>query len=127
MPRTRQPDDPNELALVVQTIRSGLGGCLEWQSESLVVRIRNDPELGLLRPQHIRRDLIEAVRESADVVVQVVEARPEHANNYPFYYKVILRYDDFPFEVFVEMVLNDPDPEYPAVTIVNVHQQRRNG
>ena len=126
MPEFQEPADPVELALVVKALTSGLSDCVEWRDVSLMNRVRNDPGLGGLRPQHIRRDLIEAVAEFHGTVVQVREKRPEFVAVYPFYYKVILAYNEEPFEVFVELILNDPDPDCPSVTIVSVHAQRRN-
>ena len=123
MPHSLEPKDPAELALVVKALTSGLSDCVEWKDHLLLNRVRNDPGLGRLRPQFIRRDLIEAVGEFRDIVVQVPEKRPEFAAIHSFYYKVILSYDEKPFEVFVEMVLNDPDPDCPSVTIVSVHAQ----
>ena len=126
MPQSRKPEDPEELALVLKALRSGLTDWVEWQNEKLVKQVRNDPDMCRLRPQYIKKDLIEAVVERPDLVVQVRETRPEYMELWNFYYKFILCYEEVPHDVFVEMILNDLDPDLPAVTIVSVHPQRGN-
>ena len=52
---------------------------------------------------------------------QVAEKRPEYQDR-PFYYKVVLPLADLPRGLFVEIVLDDEDPDLPVVRIVNAHE-----
>ena len=46
-------------------------------------------------------------------------------NDREFYYKAVLTIEGFPHGVFVEAVMDDEDPDCPAVLLVNAHPQRR--
>jgi hypothetical protein len=120
-------DDPEEHALVVKALLDGLGHCVIWHDKGARL-VREDPELGGLTPAFIRREVIEFVRAQADaaaVVVQVSEQREGWRDAYRFYYKVILPVDGFKHGLFVEMRLTDDDREFPAVTIVRAHVERK--
>jgi hypothetical protein len=67
---------------------------------------------------------IEFVRGGGSIE-QVVEKRPEWKGEYRFYYKAILPINGFPHGVFVEIVLEDSDPDLPSVLLVSSHPQRR--
>jgi len=75
-----------------------------------------------LESKTIRKDVIGVAQNSPQKVIQVVETRPDFKDNYNFYYKVLLDYNNLPYQIFVELRLNDDDPDYPTVAIVNVHR-----
>jgi hypothetical protein len=116
------PRDPNKHALVVQAITCGVGGCCEWD-EKAARRTRSDPSLQGLTPEGVKEELTEYVRAGGEVI-QVEEKRREYSDR-AFYYKVILPVNGLRHGLFIEIVLDDDDPELPAVRIVNCHEQTR--
>jgi hypothetical protein len=54
----------------------------------------------------------------------VEETRPEYEDR-PFYYKAIIPVPEFRHGLFVEIVLDDDDPDLPTVRLVNAHEQKR--
>ncbi len=120
-------DDPDEHSLVLKALRDGLSNCVTWHERGARL-VREDPELQGLTPAFIRRAVIDFVRSQADAasaVRQVPEQRNEWRDEYRFYYKVILPVMGFGHGLFVEMRLADDDPEFPRVTIVRAHSQRK--
>jgi hypothetical protein len=117
------PRDPTEHALVVQAITCGVGGCCEWD-EKAAKRFRSAPPLPGLTPEGVKDDLVAYVQGGANRVVQVIEKRSEY-NDRRFYYKVILPMHGLRHGLFVEIVLDDEDPELPTVRIVDAHEQTR--
>jgi len=120
-------DDPEEHALVVKALLDGLGNCVIWHERGARL-VREDRELQGLTPAFIRREVIDFVRGQSDAgaaVVQVAEQREEWRGEYRFYYKVILPVDGLKHGLFVEMRLTDDDSEFPCVTIVRAHAQRK--
>jgi hypothetical protein len=119
-------DDPEEHALVAKALSEGLGGCVEWDEKS-ADHVRNDPDLQGLRPLYIRAELIQYVKAQGGQVVQQVKEKRDHWRDlYAFYYKVILPIGGFKHGLFVEMRLTgDDDPDYPEVTLVGAHPQRK--
>lgn len=120
-------DDPEEHALVVKALLEGLSNCVFWHEKGARL-VREDRELEGLTPAFIRRVLVDFVRAQPDagsLVVQVAEQREGWRDAYRFYYKVILPVDGFRHGLFVEMRLTDDDPEFPGVTIVRAHAQRK--
>jgi hypothetical protein len=115
--------DPDELALVIKAITSGLSNRLFWKNDATENRIRNDRELRGLTPRGIKRELIRFVTADG-LVEQVAETREIYRDEHLFYYKVIIDISGLPSPLFVEMVLHDPDPDVPMVCIVNAHLQR---
>jgi hypothetical protein len=115
--------DPTELALVYLAIRCGVTGCCEWDDKA-AKRIRTDPDLLGLTPAEIERLLHEYVIVHDGQVQQVEETRPEYSDR-RFYYKVIIPITEFRRGLFVEIVLDDDDPELPCERIVNAHEQKR--
>jgi hypothetical protein len=113
--------DPDEHALVMKALRSGLSNCVEWISERTILRIRNDPDCHGLTPEGIRQELLDFIRAGGEVI-QKEETRPEYAH-YRFFYKAVLPIEGFPRGFFVELVLHDDDPDYPEVRVVNAHPQ----
>jgi hypothetical protein len=76
----------------------------------------------------IRRAVIDFVRTQADAAVavkQVPEQRDQRRDQYRFYYRVILPVTGLRHGLFVEMRLTDDDREFPGVTIVRAHAQRK--
>jgi hypothetical protein len=113
--------DPDELALVVKAIKSGLGGCVEWLPQELE-RVRRDMDHHDLTPEGIRRDVIQFVRKGGKVR-QIKETRENRAHR-DYYYKIILPMPDvFKKGLFIEMELVKNDPELPEVVLVNAHEQ----
>ncbi len=120
-------DDPEEHALVVKALQDGLSNCVIWHEKGARL-VREDLELQGLTPAFIRRELIDFVRTHAyasAAVKQVPEQRDEWRDRFRFYYKVILPVVGFVHGVFVEIRLTDDDREYPGVTIVRAHAQRK--
>ena len=115
--------DPGELALVVQAIKSGLSNCLFWKNDQTESRIRADRELQCLTPLGIKRELIRYVKAGGSVE-QVAESRDAYRHEHAFYYKAVLDVPGLPLPLFVEMTLHDADPDVPMVCIVNAHLQR---
>src|SRR5262245_20416309 len=116
------PMDLKEHALVVLAISCGVGGCCEWD-EKAAQRFRASPPLVGLTPEGARELLIDHVNNGG-VIVQVVEHRPEYDDR-PFYYKAIVPVAGLRHGLFIEIVLDDDDPDVPAVRIVNCHEQIR--
>ena len=114
--------EPTEHALVVYAITCGVGGCCEWD-EQAAKRFRSSPPLPGLTPEGVKEELVDYVRQGGDVV-QIDEARQEY-NDRPFYYKVILPVNGLRHGLFIEVVVDDDDPDLPAVRIVNSHEQTR--
>lgn len=117
-------DDPEEHALVLQALRSGLSNCVVWVHDHASRRVRNDRELGGRQPLDLKRLLLEYVREGGEVI-QVRERRSEYRDEFEYYYKVIITTDDIPGGIFIEMRLSDADRDCPIVHLVNAHRQRR--
>jgi hypothetical protein len=120
-------DDPEEHALVVKALQDGLSNCIIWHEKGARL-VREDPELQGLTPAFIRQEVIDFVRTQANAaaaVKQVPEQRDEWRDRYRFYYKVILPVDGFRHGLFVEMRLTDDDQDFPGVTIVRAHAQRK--
>jgi len=116
------PNDPQEHSLVVSAIICRVGGCCEWDDKA-ARRFRSAPPLAGLTPEGARDLLIDYVDQGGPVV-QVVETRAEH-NDRPFYYKVVLPVTGLRHGLFIEIVLDDDDPDVPSVRIVNCHEQTR--
>lgn len=111
--------------LVLDAITSGTSGCVEWKSERLQFRVRNDAELQNLTPKGIVAELVAAVLAGADVR-QKREARPEWAGQHDFVYEVRFPVAGLPRDLYVEMVLKDPpDVDCPVVVIVSAHLTSR--
>jgi hypothetical protein len=70
----------------------------------------------------VRDELVEYVA-AGGAVIQVVEKRPEYSDR-RFYYKVIVPMVGLPRGLFVEIVLDDDDPDVPSVLLVSAHEQR---
>lgn len=113
--------DPDELALVVKAIKSGLGGCVEWNPD-VVDRVRRELAPVGLNPESIKEDLINFV-QGGGIVRQVKEQRQQWKRERDFYYKVILPTPKLKNGLFVEIVLQNSDADYPEVRLVNAHEQ----
>ncbi len=118
------PKDPAEVELALLAIRScHVTGCCEWD-EKAARRLRGQPPLPGLTPEGIRDLLYDFVANQGGEVIQMQETRPEY-NDRPFFYKVIVPVQGLRHGLFVEIVLDDDDPDVPAVRIVNAHEQRQ--
>jgi hypothetical protein len=111
-----------ELALVRQAISCNVTGSCEWDDRA-ARRLRAQPPLPGLRPEGIRTLLIGFIAAGGEVR-QVEETREEYRHA-RFYYKAVVPVDGLRHGLFVEVVLDDDDPELPSVRIVNAHEQRR--
>ena len=110
-----------ELALVEKALKSGLGGCVEWEPKE-AERVRRELEHFDVLPEGIQQQVVQYVRQGGKVR-QVKETRPNRAHR-EYYYKVILPMPTiFKKGLFVELELHDADPEYPEVILVNAHEQ----
>ena len=120
-----EPKDPVELALVVKAISlaQNTRGCCEW-NERAARRIRQQPPCQGMTPEGIRELLLDHVNNHRGQILQVEERREEY-REHRFYYKAIIPVAGLRRGLFVEMVLGDDDPEFPAVEIVNAHEQGR--
>ncbi|MDR3622612.1 MAG: hypothetical protein P4L85_24890 [Paludisphaera borealis] len=118
--------DVEEHSLVCKAVRECLGGCFDWDERGARL-VRQDWELQGLTPEFLRTEVCRHVRSEGDhEIIQVLENREEYRDDYRFYYKVILPIDGFRHGVFVEMILTgSDDPEFPEVTIVRAHLQRK--
>jgi hypothetical protein len=114
------PKNPAELALVRLAITCRVKGCVEWHDKA--ARIFREQETSVnLDPPEVKQALIDQVAGGKEVV-QVPETRPEWSH-FDFYYKVILDFDWLPRGLFIELRLNDDDPDVPTVQIVSAHRQ----
>jgi hypothetical protein len=119
-----EPKDPNELELVRLAIANAhVTGCCEWD-EKAARRFFSQPVLPGLTPEGVKSFLHEFVANEQGSIHQVTETRPEYADR-PFYYKAVIPVDGLPHGLFVEIIMDDDDPELPAVRIVNAHKQTR--
>src|SRR5689334_25152922 len=87
--------DPEELALILKAITSGLSNCLFWKNDATENRIRKDRELQGMTPHGIKRELIQFVK-AGGLVEQVAETRESYRGEYVFYYKAIIDITDLP-------------------------------
>ena len=111
--------------LVLDAITSGTSGCIEWKSERLQLRVRQDPELLGLTPKGVVAELVAAVRAAGEVR-QKRETRPEWAGQFEFVYEVRFPVAGLPRDLYVELVLKDPpDVDCPVVIIVSAHLTSR--
>ena len=109
--------DPEEHALVVKALTSGLSNCVSWDEKAA----RRVMESGL-NPRSIKSETIDLVKSKGpSVLIQKPETRDPWKDNYRFYYKVILPSDVYRGGLFVEMILTDDDREFPVVVFVNSH------
>src|SRR5437868_291649 len=106
--------DAAELALVIQAIKCGVTGCCEWDDRA-TRRILADQDLQAFTPDGIRALLQEFVANKGSIQ-QVPETRPEYSDR-RFYYKAVLSVPEFRHGLFVEIVVDDDDPELPAVRL----------
>lgn len=114
------PQDPTELALVIKAITCGTTGCCEWDNRA-AARIRHRPPIPGITPERIK-DLLVQHAVAGNQIAQSVETRPEY-NDRPFYYKAVIAVVGLPKGLFVEIILDDDDPDLPSVRIVNAHEQ----
>jgi hypothetical protein len=118
--------DAEEHSLVCKAVRDCLGGCFDWDERGATLT-RQDSELEGLTPEFLRREVSRHVCSVGDLeIIQVPENCEGYRDDYRFYYKVILPIDGFRHGIFVEMRLTgSDDPDYPEVTIVRAHLQRK--
>jgi hypothetical protein len=115
--------DPAELDLVRRTVTCRVTGCCEWDDRA-ARRVRADADLQGFTPEGIKDLLYDFVAHQGGEIHQVEETRPEYSDR-PFYYKAIVPVAEFRHGLFVEIVLDDDDPDLPAVRLVNAHEQKR--
>ncbi|MBI1831045.1 MAG: hypothetical protein HYR84_06310 [Planctomycetes bacterium] len=114
--------DPDERALVVRALQSGLAGCVEWH-DKVIDRVRREIASHKLTPERIKLAVIAFVQGGGEIR-QIREKRDEWKDRRDYYYKVVLPMPElFKNGLFVEMELADNDPDYPEVRLVNAHEQ----
>lgn len=114
---------PDELALVVKALNSGLGGCVEWDHKA-VDRVRDEMFAFGLSPDSIKAALI-AFAQGGGKIHQVKEQKNEWKPRRDYYYKAILPAPNvFNKGLFVELELTNADLDYPEVRLVNAHEQK---
>ena len=112
-----------ELALVRLALTCGTFGCCVWDDRA-ARRIRGDRAFKDLTPDNILDFLCAFVANKGGEITQREEKRAEYSDR-RFWYRVVVPVPVFPHGLFVEMVLDDDDPEVPVVRLVNAHEQRR--
>jgi hypothetical protein len=118
-------DDPEELELVVKALTSGLSNCVLWKDDRTTQRLIGDRFLLGWTPKAIKAELIRLVSSDEVKVWQSEEVRDDYRDDHDHVYAAILPIEDFEYGLYVEMVLVDPDPEVPCVSLVNAHPQDR--
>jgi hypothetical protein len=114
--------NPAELALVEKALKSGLGGCVEWD-EHEVDRIEEELSRYNLTLRAVRKALVQHVRNGGDVF-QVKEERERRKDRRDYYYKSIVPMPDlFLKGLFVEMEIINTDSDVPEIRILNAHEQ----
>jgi hypothetical protein len=111
-----------ELALVRKAIESGLGGCVEWEVR-VMDRVAADLARHGLTLLDVRAKLISHVRAGGDLS-QVKEERTLWSAYREYWYKAIIPVECLKNGLFVEIMLNDDDPDLPEVLLVNAHEQQ---
>jgi hypothetical protein len=114
---------PDELALVVKALTTGLDGCVEWD-DAVIDRIRHEMLPLELTPEIIKAAAIEFA-QGGGAIRQVREQRPQWKNRRDYYYKIIIpMLKLFKKGLFVEMEIANSDNEYPEIRLVNAHEQK---
>jgi hypothetical protein len=122
-------DDPTEHALVIKAFANARGsrryvtGYVEWIDDRAAAIAREKlAELAGLTPEAIRTMAIDLVNDGLEVI-QSRETR-ETWSEFRFKYIVKIPLEGIPSRVFVELRLNDSDPDDPVVHIVSAHRDR---
>ena len=111
-----------ELDLVMTAIKSGLGGCVEWEPKA-ADKVEVELARHNLTLADVRKALIQHVRNDGEVK-QIKEVREPWKDRRDYWYKVIVPMPDvFSNGLFVELELYNSDAEYPEVYMVNAHEQ----
>jgi hypothetical protein len=114
--------NPAEKGIVEKALTSGVGGCVEWHPKE-AQRVRKELAIYRLTPEGILKETIKFVQGGGNVH-QVKETRSERSHR-EYYYKVIMPIPGlFRNGLFVEMELEDPDPDVPTVTLLDAHEQK---
>jgi hypothetical protein len=123
--RTIQPDDVQaRVALVRKAISlAHVGGCFEWLDDKVQIRVGNDPANHGLTPTEIRVLARGWVIDQGGVIREKRERRTEWMDRREYFYYVV-PVAGFLRGLFVEMELEDPDPDCPVVFLVNSHEER---
>src|SRR5947207_2285338 len=109
----KTPKDPVELDLVILAIKSHqTRGCCEWhEKEFQRVQQQGLPIPGLT-PPIVRRLLIDFVVNQNGLVEQMEEKR-SHYSDRDYWYRVVIPTSGLPKGLFVEIIVDDPDPDCP--------------
>jgi hypothetical protein len=110
-----------ELELVVKALKSGLGGCVEWDV-NVIDRVRRELARHKLKLVAVQKLLVEHVR-SGGMVVPHDEEREGWKDRRDYWYHVIVPMPMFAKGLFVELELRNSDPELPEVNLVNAHEE----
>lgn len=119
-PRDEVPD-PADLALVRKAFCSNLSNCVMWRDDRTMRRVESEglDDIGLTSAA-VRLMTIKHV-QGGGAVYQIEEKRAEYRSRHRYWYKILLEIDGVEKPLFVESVLDDDDPEYPVVLLVNAH------
>jgi hypothetical protein len=115
-------DPAAQLELVRKALTSGLSNCVEWVSDNVQRRIHKDTALVPLTPRLITRLVIEHAKNGG-TISQRKEDREVWKDLREFWYFVVVPAEGFPRGLFVEMELQDDDPDVPVVILLNAHPQ----
>lgn len=113
-------------AELIELVRKAIGLhetslCLEFVSEKLVARIRNDSVLQTIgTPREIRSLLIWNVAAGGTIDCRR-ETREEYQDRREFWFRVRVPVAGHPQPLFYELELTDDDLDFPSVVILNVH------
>lgn len=115
------PKDASELDLVRLAIKEAqtTTGCCEWHQREAMRLMQQGLGVPGLTLAGIRELLIDFVVNNG-LIEQRDEKRP-HYSDRPFWYRAVIPVPGLPEGLFVEIVMAVPDPDCPAVLIVNAH------
>ena len=114
--------EPARVDLVCKALTSGLSNCVEWVSDTVMLRVREDPGNQGLSPGDITKLLIAFVKQGGRVEERV-ETREEWKQRRDYWYRAVLPLEGFARGLFIELELRDDDLDVPMVTILNAHRQ----
>jgi hypothetical protein len=115
-------DEAALLALVRRAISCHeTTGCVEYVSDDLQRRIRNDQILQTIgTPRQIKAIMVQFVLGGGLVYLRP-ETRAEYQNRRECWFRVNEPITGFHHPLFFELELTDDDPDYPSVMILSVH------
>jgi hypothetical protein len=97
----------------------------DWINDSEASRVSDDPSNRGFTAIEIRDLAQDFVRDGGNVIC-TPEKRESYRERRHFHYDIIVNCapDDFPYGLYVDMELCNPDEDEPAVNLLNAHPQR---